>query len=270
VQAEKLRVIQGALVEAGYEVPIYTAGYAFQSGEVVTALLNSLRRQNPRAIVCSTIELVPDAVEELRRTIESGGLVVTYDSAHDLECDRVIFDRTDSTGAATRHLLELGHRRLGYFHHNKLRSDDPRFLGFCAALREFGLESHADWNFDAGKALDPEAAGDLFAARFLALPKRNRPTGAVIVNDHSALTFIAALSRAGVRVPNEVSVVGHDDRPLSRYAAPALSSAAHPVEAIGNGVVELLKARLEGFDGPPQERVIKGELHARQSSAAPL
>lgn len=70
VQAEKLRVIQGALVEAGYEVPIYTGGFAFQKAGAVTALMNSLRRQNPRAIVCNTIELTSETLDELRRYSE--------------------------------------------------------------------------------------------------------------------------------------------------------------------------------------------------------
>lgn len=67
MQAEKLRVIQGALVEAGYQVPIYTGGFAFQMAGTATALMNSLRCQNPRAIVCNTLELTSETLDELRR-----------------------------------------------------------------------------------------------------------------------------------------------------------------------------------------------------------
>ena len=115
--------------------------------------------------------------------------------------------------------------------------------------------------------LDPEKAGKELAARFLALPPNQRPTGAVIVNDLSALTFIGALQSAGIRVPDEVSVVGHDDRPMARHSVPTLSSVSHPVEEIGQSVVQLLRERLDGFDGPPREIVVRGQLQIRDSSA---
>ena len=269
VQGEKLRAIQGALVESGFEVPIYTGGFAFPRGEAAAALMNGLRRQNPRAIVCNTVEIAPETLQELRLYQQSGGLVVCYDSPTDLECDRVVFDRQNSTGDATRHLLKLGHRAIGYFHHSERRTNTPRYQGFCAALQHYGLEARDQWKFSASLPLHPERAGEALAAQFLALPASNRPTGAVIVNDLSALTFIGALQKAGVRVPDDVSVVGHDDRPIARHAVPALSSAAHPVEELGQSVVRLLRERLDGYDGAPREIVVRGELKIRDSSAPP-
>ena len=269
VQGEKLRAIQGELLEAGFEVPIYTGGFAAPRGETSAALLSNLRRQNPRAIVCNTLELRPETLQELRFYHQSGGLVVTYDSPADLSCDRVLFDRAASTGAATRHLLELGHRKIGYFHHGDRRRNTARHQGFYAALRESHIEPQPNWEFLLGMPLDPERAGQEMAARFLGLPVHERPTGAVIVNDLSALTFIAALQSAGLRVPADVSVVGHDDRPLARHSVPTLSSVSHPVEEIGQSVVRLLRERLDGYDGPPREIVVRGQLQTRDSSAPP-
>jgi DNA-binding LacI/PurR family transcriptional regulator len=267
--SEKVRIVQDALVHRGYEVPIFSGGYTVRSDESLTALLSSLRRQHPRAIICNTMELAPATLDELRRFIDEGGLAVVFDYETDLPCDNVVLDRINSSGDGARYLLQIGHRSIGFWHHNRVNPEDPRFIGYMQAMREFGIEPDPASFFSAGMVFEPEIAGVQLAERFLALPPQQRPTALLIVNDHMALTTIATLQRAGVRVPQDVSVVGHDDRDIARYAAVPLTTAAHPMREIAATIVELLDSRLAGYDGPPRRCVVKGQLIVRESTAPP-
>jgi DNA-binding LacI/PurR family transcriptional regulator len=91
---------------------------------------------------------------------------------------------------------------------------------------------------------------------YLALPER--PSGLVIINDHSAAAFIGALWKQQVRVPEEVSVVGHDDSELARCFPIPITSISGSIQATASAVVDLVTSRLEGrYSGPPREVVVR-------------
>lgn len=259
---EKILLIQKALNSKALDVPIYTGA----------AQVGQLRRLRPRAILCSAQQSDPAVFTELRRYQEGGGIVVCYDTPVPLECDQVLFDREDNAYRAARHLLEQGHRKLGVG--MSLLSgpmvgtlsdpQSPRLSGFQRALAEFGVPFRQEWYF---RTTTYERGGAELAQQFLAL--RERPTALCIVNDYAALACMAELARAGVRVPEEVSVVGHDNRPIAEYCPVPLTAASQPVERIAAAVVERLTARLAGESGPPKQLVIQGELIERDSVAPP-
>lgn len=271
VGAQKIRAIQGLLLRRGYHMPIHTCGYYQEDAELQVSMLAELRRTRPVAIICNTMGLSAGALAELRRHQAEGGVLVCYDYPLDLDCDQVIFDREDNTYQAARHLLELGHRRLGHATHNSLQSGDARTRGFARALKEFGLSLEDAWAFGADQPLDYEAGGRAIAQRFLSLPQGERPTGVCIVNDYAALAFMAEVSSAGLRVPEDVSVVGHDDLFLANSFSPPLTTSAHPTQALAEKIVELLCSRLDGASTlPPRRITVCGELKVRQSTCPPI
>ena len=221
-------MIQGLLSRQGLQAPLFTCGYDYKNREAQAWLIDNLIRQRPRAIICNTQSLNAAAIEELRLYQEEGGLVVCYDFPIDLECDQVIFDREDNTYQAARHLAQWGHRRVGLAVHHFLQKDDARCKGYGRALDEAGLKPRDEWLFEGAQHLDYEAGGQEIAAQFLRLRRSSRPTAMCIVNDQAALAFIAELMQAGVRVPDDVSVVGHDNRPFSRHAVVPRPSAGAP------------------------------------------
>lgn len=259
---EKILLIQKALNTKSLDVPIYTGG----------TQIAQLRRLRPRAILCATQQSEPAVFVELKRYQEGGGIVICYDTPVPLECDQVLFDREDNAYKVARHLLEQGHRRIGVG--MSLLSgpmvgtlsdpQSPRLRGFQRALAEFGVPFRDEWFF---RTTTYERGGAEMAQQFLAL--RERPTALCIVNDYAALAFMAELARAGVRIPQEVSVVGHDNRPIAEYCPVPLTSATQPVERIAAAVVERLSARLAGDDSPPQRIVIQGDLVERDSVGPP-
>lgn len=275
VGTRKMQDIQRLLGERGYIVPIHAFGYRQPYAQINQArLLSDLRRQRPRALVCNNSNLRdPAARAELLRYCDEGGLAVCYDWPLDVPCDRVVFDREDATYQATRHLLELGHRRLGFFINATYGAEgpdgtEPHRAGFLRALREWEVEPREEWMFPSTMFMQAEKGGVELAAQFIAL--RERPTGMSIVSDAAALTFMGEVGRAGLRVPGDVSVVGHDNTVMARHGPCLLSSVSHPVLPIARRVVEMLDSRLSGrYDGAPRRNVLQGELIVRDSTAPP-
>jgi len=270
VATKKLQLLQSLLVSAGFEAPLHASGCGVHATppEQMT-LMKTLCRQQPRAIVCNVHNLVPDVLSELERYQSEGGYVVCYDYYADLAVDKVLFDREDNTYQAVRHLLELGHRDIAI-----ATSGGPvgaRLAGFLRALEEFGIVPRDEWLMGS-EVIDNvgihsglyELGGVRLAADFLKLKKR--PTAVCLLDDYTAVGFAAELGRAGVRVPQDVSVVGHDDSPIARYGHLLLTTVTHPVAEIANNVMELLQSRMDGYEGPPREITVRGKLVVRQST----
>lgn len=270
VGAEKIVRIQTLLNARGFDVPLYGIGLhnSFEE-ETQVAALASIRRQRPRALMCFIQGMRAEALVELRRYRDEGGILVCCDYAVDVDCDQVIFDREDNTYQATKHLLQLGHRRIGYGSHSFLTPDNLRVRGFVRAMEEFGGQWRAEWLLEGRDSGNPEQGGQSLAAQFLSLA--DRPSAFCIVNDASALVFSGELERAGVRCPRDVSVVGHDDLALSRFASVPLTTVTHPSQSIAEHVTEFLLSRLNGeYNGPARKISVRGELILRQSAIAPL
>ena len=265
VYAGTIACLQNLLYEQGYEVPVHGfQAHHFVEPERQESAMRALRQQRPRAVVCHSVNLHPSALQELERYVREGGILVCYDHPIDLPVDQVIIDSEGMAYQSTVHLLDLGHREIGYFSSGLRLPGDRRLEGFCRALRERDIEVRHDWVFDGPPF---ETGGVLVAEEFLKL--KPRPTGMVIVNDVSAGAFINEIGRAGLSVPSDVSVVGHDDAPCASIWQPRLTTVRHPVEAVAGGVVELLLDRLAGNAAAPRRRVARGELVVRESSGPP-
>lgn len=268
VGSQKIQLIQSALNQKGFDVPIYGVGLHDHHNEDVQAdAIASLRRQRPRGLICFTNGLHAKALLELRRYQDEGGILVSYDYRTNLDCDAVLFDRVDNTYQAAKHLIDLGHRKLGYADHGFARFNGPRVIGFHRAIAEVEGEWRPEWLIEAGSARDYAKGGHILAEKYLAL--RDRPTAMCIVNDYSAMVFINELERAGVSCPADVSVVGHDNHAMSQFARVPLSTMTHPSETIAQHAAEFLISRLNReYDGPARTFNAHGDLIARKSSAA--
>ncbi|MBC8101727.1 MAG: LacI family DNA-binding transcriptional regulator [Cytophagales bacterium] len=263
VATHKIGIIQSRLGAQGFQVPLYTGGYGQNIGKPAQiALLREVLRSRPRAIICHTEILNPETRQDLKRFQEEGGFVVGYDYPDMLDCDQVILDREDNTYQAARHLLEGGHRRIGFYLPGPLKPGHPREVGFRRALAEFDAAVEERWIFHGGEYME---GGARLASAFLALS--DRPTAMCIVNDEAAAAFIAEIGRNGLRVPENVSVVSHDDIAIARYSPVRLTAVSHPVEAIAQTVVDLMLDRLtERFTGPARRVFVRGKLTIRESS----
>ncbi len=268
---EKILLIQRELSRQSLEVPIYTCSEASgETGRTQAAQVRQICRQRPRAIICAA-QMIDNAVfNELQAYQDAGGTVVSYDIAVPLECDQVVFDREDNAYQAASYLLNRGHRKIGlamtssidWLTHSPQYVQPARIKGFTRALAERGAEIRDEWFFHHSTY---EKGGDELARKFLAL--KDRPTGLCIVNDYVALAFMVEVMRAGVKVPEELSVVGHDNQPICHYCPVPLTSASQPVELIARRVVDILLDRLNGVSGPAKSVLITSDMVERQSVA---
>lgn len=182
---------------------------------------------------------------------------------------RVDAVRCDSVGGAyvlVRHLLELGHRRIGVLTGRRTVSTSvDRVTGCQRALAEAGVEldkrlvRYGEFN---------QAAGFRMAQQLLAMSPR--PTAIFAANNFIAFGAIRAIRDAGLRVPDDMSVVAFDDLPPEWVIDPFLTVLAQPAYEMGRRGTELLLKRLAGGDGgAPSTTVLPSELIVRRSSAPP-
>jgi DNA-binding LacI/PurR family transcriptional regulator len=177
----------------------------------------------------------------------------------------VVVDQFGGAVAATRHLLELGHRRIV---HVSGRED---WIEADARLRGWQQTMTA-----AGAPLPPVLAGDWsprsgYEAGRRLLAELPDTTAVFVGNDHMALGLIRAVSEAGVRVPEDISVVGFDDIAEAEFLRPPLTTVRQDFAEVGRRCVDVLLNRIASemawFDGPPV--VVPAQLLVRESTAPP-
>jgi DNA-binding LacI/PurR family transcriptional regulator len=166
---------------------------------------------------------------------------------------------------ATRHLVELGHRQIGFVS-GPTRSMPARLkaAGWSVALAEADLDHHPTLVAHAPYG----AAGG--AAALARLLSTSRPTAVICSSDLMALGVVSEAQHRGLRVPGDLSVVGFDDIPLASYATPALTTLAQPIGDIARAAVDGLLADLEGKPAAtPHNRIFRPRLVIRDSTAPP-
>lgn len=260
------------LDERGFQVDDHLIPLYLQQVETrQTELLRQMCRQNPRAILFSNVGLEPGAFDILKQYMKGGGVLVywalmrTDSTSQNLEADHVFIDTEEERYLQARHLIDLGHREIGYFSHGGEFESGPHLNGFKRACAEAKIEVRPEWMWSN---YGYEDAGIKHAERFLAL--RERPTGVCIVNDNAAAAFVHRVMRSGLQVPRDISVIGCDDTAAARGAFVPLTTMRRPIEELSHAVIQLLCDRLDGtLQGPPVTREIKTQLIMRSSTAAP-
>ena len=185
--------------------------------------------------------------------------------------DRVVIDNVRAAREATEHLLQLGRRRVaavgGPVDDKTTGTGVLRVRGYRAALEAAGL-------YDARLVIPTKrllrSSGAEAAERLLELPRK--PDALFCFNDLVALGAIHVLRRHGVRVPDDVAVVGFDDSEEAGYSNPTLTTVRPDKEGIAKAAVELLVGRLNGSrrDEAPKELVLEHRLIVRESTSGSL
>jgi len=256
--AEIIRGMEDASKRLGYSLIICNTDRAHH--RLFSYLANFYEKQVDGLLYTSDA-LFPDYYKELKRL----RLPVVLVSTHSIEYEVPSVKINDEQAAydATKYLIELGHRNIAFigFELTDSIAGQTRYQGFIRALRERGLESNKEnvifvdgWNYD------PSIAADLL------LEKCPNATAVFTTADELAIGLLCNLNEKGIRIPDELSVMGFDNIRMSGMTIPRLTTVAQPMYRIGYRSVEKLHARINGLSDPTLREVLPHEITVRAST----
>ena len=177
----------------------------------------------------------------------------------------IILDHDRAARVALTHLLELGHRRIAFMKGLPASADSTdRWQGICAVAAQLGLKIDPELVVQIQSDVSSPELGYPYAKTLLA---RNKPFTALFAyNDLSAIGAIRALNEAGLRVPDDVSVVGFDDIESAAFNNPALTTVRQPLRQMGEVAARALLERIEGNGSGLEEIPVQPELVIRKST----
>ncbi len=177
----------------------------------------------------------------------------------------VSIDNATGTCEATGHLLQLGHRRIAYLGDKLgLHSDAERKAGFLQAMSQAGIEVPPEYLLLG----DGKSEGAAEAFRVFLEGSFEPPTAVVCYNDMSAVGVLEIARNKGIRLPEELSIVGFDDIQLAAFLSPALTTVRQPKRELGMRSMQLLLKMLAG-EPAAKSVVLPGKLIVRDSTAPP-
>jgi LacI family repressor for deo operon, udp, cdd, tsx, nupC, and nupG len=252
--------ITAAAAEHGYTVLLdYTQGNREKELQVVKGLRPHLIDGVILDAECLTVEDIQ--AEQIREHI-----VLLGERLFGAPCDHIVIDNEAAAYMATMHLLNIGRKRVAAIGAVEQRHNETptlRLQGFTRALH------------DAGQTLDPAllAPGGMWhradgaaAMRYL-LSLADPPDAVFCFNDLMALGAMSVLHEAGLRIPQDVAIVGFDDIEDGRYATPSLTTISPDKEALGRLAVSALIGRISKTRTQPAEAInIPFQLCVRKST----
>jgi DNA-binding LacI/PurR family transcriptional regulator len=231
-------------------------------GEATRSTVEDLVERRPRAVLA--VARLAEPERDLLRT--RGIPFLVLDPAGELPDDVPFVGATDWRGGqlGTAHLIKLGHRRIAFLGELSLLPCRGRLAGFHSAVQAAGLTAAPELVIDA-----PLTREDGHAAAVALLARAERPTAVFASSDLQALGVYRAAREAGLRVPQDLSVVGFDDLPVAALVDPALTTVHRPLAEMAAAAAEMALTLGRG-EVPAQLGVeVATTLTVRESTAPP-
>lgn len=218
-------------------------------------------RRNVDALVVASFALTTTERQRLRNL----AVPLIYLNQRVRGAASVAIDDLEAARTGARHLIELGHRRIGFVTTSQLsglaHSAADRVHGYRAELTESGLASSLDLVFRASS----DADGDAVVTDLLA--RASPPTALLVANDELALSVLAALGRAGIVAPSDISVLGFDNHAMSERFG--LSTVAQPASELGRMAATMALTFAAGRSVRPKTITLPTQLVVRQTTGRP-
>ncbi|MEM5948214.1 GntR family transcriptional regulator [Spirochaetia bacterium 38H-sp] len=139
---------------------------------------------------------------------------------------------------AASYLIERGHKHIGCIYKKNTQAGTERFKGFLQAIKDNGLKENPDYY---ASFLEKDEHGNPGASLALQMASLSSPPTAIFFyNDETAIKGIMALIKKGIRIPEDISVIGHDDLPQSAITNPPLTTFSHPKDILGRWAADLV------------------------------
>jgi LacI family transcriptional regulator, galactose operon repressor len=245
--SEIMHGVAEAIERSSYEIVLYSIGRARDHSDILDRILDM-------RLTSGLIAILPGQLgEHLVDLYEQGLPIVEIDDQEPLTpMPWVGIDNYESAYQATLHLIRLGHRRIAHIQGpSDFRCSRERQQGYCQALLDQGLVPDPELVLQGSFEI---TSGRICANAIFSMSTDERPSAIFVGNDQMAFGVLAVAEQHGIRVPEDVAVVGFDDIPLSAHMRPALTTMRQPFHEIGKTAVELLLSLVD-----PQFSVAEAE-----------
>lgn len=261
VYAGIVRGVEEAANAAGYGLLLCNSA---DDQERALSCLSMLRAKQVDGVLLTPVQTDQRDVDYLRAAgIPYVLLLRHFDDAGD---DIVITNNEAAAYAATRHLLDLGHRDIAHIAGPAIVSSaQGRLAGYLRAMQEAGIlinpagVRHALYTVPGG-----------YEAALPVLVGSDRPTAILAGNDLQAVGVMKAARELGLRIPDDLALVGGDNIELAEFLDPPLTTFHQSAFEIGRNGAEILLDRVRGNDGEPRRVAFTPELIVRASSGGPV
>lgn len=215
------------------------------------------------------VDLLHDNMPDAHRLLDFGKrLVVVSASWPDMRAPFVDSDNVGGSRAAVEHLLDLGHRRIaGVFMLSATSNSRDRLHAYEAVLAERSLRLPRDYTIATENSFSCSERRNKQVRALL--QRSDRPTAFFCAGYYSALETLDVIREAGLRVPEDVSLVAFDDPLSARHITPPLTTVSQPLEAMGRLAMEKLQRWLTHGEQPERQDILPTQLVVRGSTLPP-
>jgi DNA-binding LacI/PurR family transcriptional regulator len=261
-----VQAVEEAAYRNGYSVLFSNTGGQPEKEE---RQVHHFRKIGASGLIIASLRHVFHATPTIQLLRREGFPFVMVSYMDDREIPFVGTDHEEGGYLAAQHLVSLGYQRIGYLNAERGHLvGELRKKGFFRALREGGREPDPRflYRLRVHGVRDYYRAGIEFGHRFLRAAGQ-RPDALFIYNDPAALGFEKVVLEAGLRIPEDIAIVGFDNIEQGEYAAVALSTVQQPIARIGAKAFDVLLSRIEGR-AHEVRTVFRPELVVRESCGA--
>ena len=250
-------------VAHGYEILVSSTN--IDSAAQLTSCVRRMLERKVEGVAVLTFGSEESVLDQL--AVHSVPMVLAEFHLSDPNVSTILLDYSAGIGAAVKHLHNLGHTRIGFLAGPRsLHSAITRQNNFQEAIAEAGLKVHKNWIIGCDHTLKGGVAG---FAKLWALP--NRPTALLCSNDMTAIGVLRAVYMAGLRVPEDLSVIGLDDIDFAEFTLPPLTTIRLSRVDLAKAAFDALLLQAENANGTAIQRefLVSTSLVVRGSTAAP-
>ncbi|NGM83221.1 LacI family transcriptional regulator [Paenibacillus sp. 7124] len=257
-----VRGIEKELIQHGYTTLLCNTN---GDTDVELHYLNLLRDKYVDGVILLTSAPKPEQIEFFNKN--DVPVIFSSHTDKDGRFSSINIDDYQATYDAAKYLIELGHRSIAFFcgpmdYYQTVR----RYDGYKQALADHGITARPEWVFDKDYNLD---SGYKSGMELFARVQEDHPTAVCCVSDMIAIGAIRAAEDNGLRVPEDVSVMGFDDIPIAGAYRPKITTVRQPVYELGSGSAQmLLKQIREKGTGSCESRVLPHGIIERESCRA--
>ena len=230
--------VHGVAAQRGYHIILCNS---YRDSELEAQNIHLLTSKQVMGIL--TVSLSTNN-EYLKRFIDKGGNMVLLENSPDIECNKVTFDYFKGAYMACKHLIDLGHTKIGFAGAPITKYSRMQLLeGYQKCLRDHGIEVLPRFIYIPEGEKEVKTVYEFENGKRLAhmlLKSPEKPTGVFCINDMTAIVMMQELHKNGMRVPRDVSVVGFDNLNLSEMLSPPLTTIDQHIYEMGSSATNIL------------------------------